>query len=181
MMIQLTFMEEESMATNTYSPDKDPTVTAQRKKNLILFQLDWLVSQDPIRWYLFIKGVHEARLSFRRTVEALLNYTTAFIETAASLPELREALKRDLEYCVGTEKNAGDSIKAGPSDIRWDECLSCIRPGDAELASWMSEHDHYKIAGFIELSQVYTNTWALITCGAGTALSERFLGRGEND
>ena len=172
------------MTKNAYDPDKDPTVIAQRKRNLVLFQLDWLVSQDPIRWYLFVTGVKEAHLPYSWVTEALRNYVTALPAARDRLKELIDQLQEDVKYCHQNEDSHGEIEGIGPSGIRWSECLACTKPDDKTLADWLKKQECMDFRVFLDDIGVYTDTWELTACGLGTVLKDRFLktyGQEEND
>ncbi len=163
------------MTKNAYDPDKDPTVIAQRKKNLVLFQLDWLVSQDPIRWYLFVTGVKEAHLPYSWITEALHNYVTSLPAARDRLKELTDQLQEDVKYCHHHEDSHGEIEGIGPSGIRWNECLACTTPSNSELADWIRKQKNLEISNLIDDAGVYTNAWELTVCGMGTTVKRRFI------
>lgn len=171
------------MTKNAYDPDKDPTVIAQRKRNLVLFQLDWLVSQDPIRWYLFVTGVKEAQLPYSWITEALSNYVTNMPAARDRLKELTDQLQEDVKYCHHNEDSHGEIEGTGPSGIRWSECLACKVPGNEELAEWLNKATGLEIRGLIDDIGIYTDAWELTACGMGTTLKRRFIEAfgGKND
>lgn len=163
------------MTKNAYDPDKDPSVIAQRKKNLALFQLDWLTAQDPVRWYLFVTGVKQAKLTYTWITQALENFVASRKEVNAELKELREQLTADIEYCHRHEDNQGRLEGTGPSGIRWDRCLAYTEPDDKTLADWLKNQEYTDFRGFIDDIGVYTDVWELTECGLGTVLKDRFL------
>lgn len=163
------------MTKNAYDPDKDPTVIAQRKKNQVLFQLDWLITQDPVRWYLFGKGVKQAHLPYTWITEALQKFVASRKEVNAELKELKEQLTADIEYCHKHEDSQGRLEGTGPSGIRWDTCLTYTEPDDKTLADWLKKQEYMDFRSFLDNTGVYTDTWELTACGLGTVLKDRFL------